>query len=280
MVVQYRSAAELAAEEIRHRIHAGQLEAGAKISINELAADMRLSSTPVREALKALEREGLVAIAPRSGVYVRRISVDEVAEIYAIKESLEPLIARWAMLRGTADQMAAVVGYADELVAYARDGRLDDYVSTVEKRHQALLAAAGSEVLSTIFHGIDGRIRLLRYRNLTQEGQMREFSLRHRAIAQAISDGDVEQAAALTASNVRSAARSLLQLISEDGATSAASASQRQAWSLADELMNPADLDRDVPMASNAGRLEPVTGPLGAGDEPAAAASPIPSAKG
>jgi GntR family transcriptional regulator, rspAB operon transcriptional repressor len=239
MAVEYRSAAELAAEDIRHRIHAGQLRAGTKISITDLAADMRLSTTPVREALKALEREGLVSIAPRSGVYVRQVSLDEVAEVYAIKESLEPLIVRWAILRGTADQLDALVQIAGDLERYAEAGQLEDYVRTVEARHEALLTTAGSEVLATIFHGIDGRVRLLRYRNLVQPGRMRSFAATHQAIARAIADRDLERACALTAENVRSAGRSLLSLITQDGNGAAASATSARPWSLAEELMTP-----------------------------------------
>jgi DNA-binding GntR family transcriptional regulator len=262
MTLDYRSAAELAAEDIRHRIHTGQLVAGAKISITHLAADMGLSSTPVREALKALEREGLVSIAPRSGVYVRRISLDEVAEVYAIKESLEPLIVRWAMLRGTAEQLDALVRIADDLGRYAAAGQLDDYVRTVEARHQALLATAGSDVLATIFHAIDGRVRLLRYRNLTQPGRMRSFAATHQAIARAIADRDLERACALTAENVRSAGRSLLRLIGQDGGGADAPASSGRPWSPAEELMAPPDQDRNAVVADRTGRLGPIAVPL------------------
>jgi DNA-binding GntR family transcriptional regulator len=255
MIVQYRSAAELAAEDIRHRIHAGQLEAGAKISISDLAAEMRLSSTPVREALKALELEGLVSITPRSGVHVRRISRDEVAEVYAIKERLEPLIVRWAILRGTPDQIRSLIGFARTLGTYARRQELEEYVRTVEERHQALLAMADSDVLASIFQGLDGRVRLLRYRNLTQPGKMRSFARKHEQIARAIADQDVDRACALTAENVRSAAQSLLRLLNEDNSGAATSGDRRPAWSIAEELMAPLIRDRDTPPAKEPGQL-------------------------
>jgi DNA-binding GntR family transcriptional regulator len=251
MAVQYRSAAELAAEEIRHRIHSGQLPTRAKISISDLASEMRLSSTPVREALKALEGEGVVTIAPRSGVYVRKISLDEVAEVYAIKEALEPLMVRWAILRGTDDDLATVVGFARDLAAHARRHELDDYVKVVEERRQLLLMMAGSDVLVSIFQAIDGRVRLLRYRNLAQPEHMRRSVREHRAMAQAIADRDVDRACALSSKSVRAAAQSLLLLIGAEGAAGVP-ADRSPAWSLVKEMLNPAEREDGVAPAPRA----------------------------
>jgi DNA-binding GntR family transcriptional regulator len=239
MAVQYRSAAELAAEEIRHRIHSGQLASGAKVSIGDLASDMALSSTPVREALKVLEGEGLVSIAPRSGVYVRKISVEEVAEVYAIKAALEPLMVRWAILRGTDDQLRTVVGFAAQLAAYARSQELDEYVRVVEERRQLLLTMAASDVLVSLFQTIDGRVRLLRYRNLAQPEHMHRSVREHQVMAQAIADRDVDRACALTVESVHAAARSLLRLVGADDEADVLAA-RRPAWSLVEELMKEA----------------------------------------
>jgi len=237
--LQYRSAADLAAEDIRRRIHSGELEPDTKISIDDLAAEMRVSSTPVREALKELQSEGLVRIAPRSGVYVRRISADEVAEVYAVKQSLEPLMVRWAMLRGRPDRLRAVVVSVRDLAVYARDERLGEYVALVEERRSALLEMADSEVLTTIFQTIDGRVRLLRYRNLAQPGRMARSSLEHKEVADAIGAGDVDRACVLQADHVRSATRSLLSLMGED-AEGISAAGRRRTWSLEAEFMTTA----------------------------------------
>lgn len=251
-MVQYRSAADLAAEEIRHRIFSDQLAVGAKISINELANDMELSSTPVREALKALEAEGLVTIAPRSGVYVRRISVDEVAQIYAIKEALEPLMVKWAMLRATEEQLQTMVSYARRIAEHADRDELDDYVRVVEERRQMLLTVAASDVLTGIFQGLDGRMRLLRYRNLAQPGRMRRSSLDHQALAQAMAERDVDRACDLTAASVRSAAQSLLRLIDREEAEEAA-VIRPPAWSLVEELIAQGEPDGEVALAPSDG---------------------------
>ena len=74
----YLSAAAVASENIRERIHSGELQPGTRIRIDELCTDLGLSTTPVRDALKALETEGLVQVVPRAWrVYVRAIPVSE-----------------------------------------------------------------------------------------------------------------------------------------------------------------------------------------------------------
>jgi DNA-binding GntR family transcriptional regulator len=215
---QYRSAVEVAADVLRHRIHSGQLQEGATIRIKDLAADIGLSSTPVREALKLLEREGLVRIAPRSGVYVRSISVDEVLQVYAIKQALEPLLVRWAMLRGTGDELATLVAMPDRLAELAREQKLDEYVALVEERLRFLIKMARSDVLATIYQTIDGRTRFMRYQNLAQTGRIRRSVLEHQQMARAIERRDVDLACELTAQFVHSGTQSLLTLIAKTGA--------------------------------------------------------------
>jgi GntR family transcriptional regulator, rspAB operon transcriptional repressor len=264
MAVQYRSAAELAAEEIRHRIYSGSFAPGVKLSIGDLASEMTLSTTPVREALKALEVEGLVTIAPRSGVYVREISLDEVAEVYAIKAALEPMMMRWAILRGTDEELDKIVRLAAQLAAYARDQRLDDYVRVVEERRQLLLDAARSDALISIFQAIDGRVRLLRYRNLAQQDRMTRSAHEHQALAQAVADRDVDRACALTVESVQGAARSLLHLLDETSEPNVPGSAMNM-WSLVAELMR-AEASGTQPVAA-------VTRP-GRSPEPTVSSSP------
>ncbi len=215
---QYRSAVEVAADVLRHRIHSGQLQEGETIRIKDLADDMALSSTPVREALKVLEREGLVRIAPRSGVYVRSISVDEVLQVYAIKQALEPLLVRWAILRGTDEELAALVAVPDRLAELAREQRFDEYVALIEERLRLLIKTARSDVLATIYQTIDGRTRFMRYQNLGQPGRIRRSVAEHQQMARAIERRDVDLACELTAQFVHSGTQSLLKLIAKSGA--------------------------------------------------------------
>jgi DNA-binding GntR family transcriptional regulator len=241
VAVRYRSAAELAAESIRYRISASQFEAGKRLNIDDLAKEMGLSSTPVREALKMLEVEGLVSIAPRSGVYVRQISVVEVLEVYAIKEALEPLLARWATLRRTPERVKELGDHVRALESHAHAQQLDKYARAIEAYQAALLKMGGSEALTAVFQTIDGRVRLMRYRNLAQPGRMRSSAVEHRNVVAAIAAGDADRASALTAEYVRGATEKLMRLLRGGDPGMLEVRTNRATWAMLEELLRAGD---------------------------------------
>ena len=192
--IRLASARGLSTERIRAMIHSGELPPGTKLSIDDLAQRFGVSRTPVRDALWDLSGEGLVTIMPRIGVMVRRISPREVNEVYAIKGALEPLMARWAAERGTPAQRRHFHESVAELQAAAEAEDVDRYVELVEDRRRQLLDMAGSEALRDTFSVTDGRVRLLRYRNLSQPGRLSESAEQHARIAEAVLRGDGQEA--------------------------------------------------------------------------------------
>ncbi|MBB4699384.1 DNA-binding GntR family transcriptional regulator [Sphaerisporangium siamense] len=188
------SAKDVVIEEIRALIYNGTMASGARISTDELAERFGVSRTPVRDALQQLSVEGLVTITPRVGVFVREISPQEITDVYQIKTALEPMMAAWAAERGTPEQRAAFRGAFDELERLARSDNVQEYVRALEERREALLAMARSDGLRDSFAVLDGRVRLLRFRNLSQPGRLIESAAQHRSIAEAIEAGDPDAA--------------------------------------------------------------------------------------
>lgn len=188
------SAKDWALARIRARIHSGEFRPGVKLSIDNLAADLGVSRTPVRDAFGQLEREGLVTITSRVGVFVRRLSRSEAEDIYRIKEAVEPLMARWAAERPSAAQRAAYRDAVAELQAAAADGDAERYLRHLEQCRRDLLRLAGSSPLRDILDVIDGRVRLLRYRNLRQPGRLQVSAAQHGRIADAVARGDGDAA--------------------------------------------------------------------------------------
>lgn len=192
--IKVASAKKLTVERIRALIHSGELRPGDRISIDDLARGFGLSRTPVRDALWQLSSEGLVEILPRSGVFVRNISSREVIEVYEAKGVLEPLMARWATQRGTQAQRAEFHASIEPLRVAAVDEDVTRYVELVEGRRLALMEMADSPVLESLFSVIDGRVRLLRHRNLSQPGRLMVSMNQHALIAEAVRDGDADGA--------------------------------------------------------------------------------------
>lgn len=192
--LRVQSAKEAVTEAIRDQIHRHALPAGARLQIDKLAAQFGVSRTPVRDSLWQLDAEGLVTVMPRSGVIVREITDEEVLDVYRIKGALEPLMALWAAQRGSEEDRRHFLDSADELGAVAATGDVSRYVELLEGRRAELLAMAGSSPLQATLSVIDGRVRLLRFRNLSQPGRLSRSAIQHQRIAEAIRDGDGEAA--------------------------------------------------------------------------------------
>ncbi|WP_166353268.1 GntR family transcriptional regulator [Phytoactinopolyspora limicola] len=217
--LRIQSAKDAVAEEIRGLIHEGRLGLGERLSIDTLASRFGVSRTPVRDALWQLSTEGLVVITPRVGVFVREISPQEIADVYDIKGALEPLMAAWAAERGSPEARTDFLTSIADLEEVARQGDVSGYVALLEARRDALVAMAGSEGLRDALGVLDGRVRLLRFRNLSQPGRLEESAQGHKTVAEGIAAGDPEAAAAAMHAHMERASARVRQLVEEqDGA--------------------------------------------------------------
>ena len=187
---QLVSARDIALRYLRERIYSGALKPGDRVEVQNLASTLRISRTPVREAAWQLASEGLVDIQARVGFFVRHIAASEVLDIYDIRLMLEPLMAASAALRATEPERDAFYGSLAQLRAAHRRQRVRDYVLIIEQRRQALLEMSRHRALIDTLQGLDGRIRLLRIRNLSQPEALNVSLDQHTAIATAIAESD------------------------------------------------------------------------------------------
>lgn len=213
--IRLTSAKDLTTERIRTLIHSGELVPGEKISIDDLTGRFGVSRTPVRDALWELSGEGLVTILPRVGVMVRRITAREVQEVYTIKGRLEPLLAQWAAEYGEPAKRQRFFDTVQQLVPLAETGNAETYVEALENRRRQLLDMAGSDVIRDALAVIDGRVRLLRYRNLSQPGRLIRSARQHVDVAQAVLDGDGQEAHHLMEYHMLDAEMRVRRLIEE-----------------------------------------------------------------
>jgi GntR family transcriptional regulator, rspAB operon transcriptional repressor len=215
------SAKDWAAARIRAMIYSGEFPPDTKLSIDSLARTLGVSRTPVRDAFGQLEREGLVNISSRVGVFVRRLTRSEAVDIYQIKVAVEPLMARWAAERASSAERAALRDLFTELTEAAETDDTALYVRHLESWRRELLRLAGSSPLHDILEVIDGRVRLLRFRNLSQPGSLRISAQQHAAVSAAVTAGDGDAAFAAMHDHMKDAARRMLRVLDADEAESA-----------------------------------------------------------
>ena len=176
------SASQMAAEELRDLIQAGALQPGQRVNADELAESLSISRTPVRDALQDLRTEGLVEILPRRGIFVRRISRDEVQDVYAIKTAIEPVAAAWAAERADNSERDQLKIHMLAFEEAGRDEDLRRCAEQVDAIHSQLFAMAHSEVLSDVYRVFHTRVRLLRSLNMGQPGRLTASLDQHRRV--------------------------------------------------------------------------------------------------
>jgi DNA-binding GntR family transcriptional regulator len=135
------------AEAIQTRIIAGDIPAGARLRQEQLAAEYRLSRTPIREALRKLQAEGTVELVPNQGAVVRGTTMRDVREGYEVRAELEGMAAALAAAWIT-DEHLTQLRQAEELFRGAiEDSQSGTWARANDQFHEAVQAAAGNERL-------------------------------------------------------------------------------------------------------------------------------------
>lgn len=209
------SAAEFAADAIRDMIYRGTVQPGERLNADELAAELEMSKTPVRDAIQSLKLEGLVEIVPRVGVFVKKMTPQESTDVYRLKKAVEPVAAALAAQRGS----ERARGELRKMLRQLSNATTNENVAKAEKAvndiHQQLFNMSDSEVIREAFRVINGRVRLLRFKNMAQQGRLANSLRQHQAIVEAVAQGDAEAAERLMRDHLDDAAHALQELIAD-----------------------------------------------------------------
>src|ERR1700687_2477575 len=151
-------------EELRQSIIAGRLAPGARLIERELIAMMGVSRTVIREALRQLESEGLIAIIPNKGPVVRELTLDEAKDLYSIRAVLEGLAAR-LFAENAGDEQVKKLEQALNATGKAYERGVPEEILEAKNRfYDVLFEGAGSESLSSMIGAL--HVRIWRWRAL------------------------------------------------------------------------------------------------------------------
>lgn len=161
---QTLSLPEQIAERVGNAIIRGLYEPGTRVQEQEIADQFKVSRGPVREALRILERDGLVQISARRGAQVTRLELDEVNDIFEVRISLLGLAARLAAERQAPELIRFLRRAVDELQVLSKSSDADRYTSTVYRLNMMLAEASGNRFLHNMMFSLAHRV--LRYSRL------------------------------------------------------------------------------------------------------------------
>ncbi|MDR7385004.1 GntR family transcriptional regulator [Promicromonospora iranensis] len=187
------------ARVVREQIVDGTREPGSKLVERDLAAELGVSRIPVRDALRALVGEGLVTPRPRSWAVVREFTDADVAHLQEVREATDPLHFRLAAERRTPEQLAAMTEAWEREAAAATEGDGPRARRAAADFHEAVVSAAGNPVLAELHAVTASRVRWL----LAQHDDLAGIADEHRALLDAVRDGDPQTAARLARAHLR-----------------------------------------------------------------------------
>ncbi|MFF4523919.1 GntR family transcriptional regulator [Streptomyces bluensis] len=192
---------------LRQEIIAGRLRPGDRLVERELADRFGVSRVPVREAIRALVGEGFVHFETPRRTVVRRLTANDVQELFELREALEVYAAGLAAARATPEDLAEVQELLDLAAAATESGDAETITDVNSRLHDRIVAMAGNHLLVASLEPVAGRLRWMTRRN----EEWPQLLVEHRELYEAIASGDPARARAHALAHVRTNYRSTMR---------------------------------------------------------------------
>jgi len=196
MRVIHNSLHDEVAAQLRERIFAGELAPGAFLDEVALAAQMKISRTPLREALKVLTAEGLVRHEPRRGCFVNQVTAKDLDEIFPVIALLEGRCAHEAAQHASDADLERLQALHDKLGRHAKARRINEYYAVNFEIHEAIIALADNRWLAQVIGDLRKIVKLARLQQLHAPGRLDQSCAEHMAVFAALKARDAEGAEA------------------------------------------------------------------------------------
>ena len=179
---------------LREDILSGKYAEHEELKEVAIGEEMGVSRTPVREAFRQLELEGLIQIVPNKGAYVTGITAKDVQDIYRIRSLLEGLCARLATENITREQLEEMEENIYLADFHASKGHLDQMAELDNRFHDILYEACDSKMLEHTLRDYHQYVLRVRQKTLATNTRGRASNEEHRQIMEAIKEKDADRA--------------------------------------------------------------------------------------
>lgn len=204
---------QLAYDFVKARIMNLELKPGQYITDSQVAGDLNISRTPVREALRRLEQENLLINEARHGWKVYALALKDIHEIFDIKETLEGLIIRRAAACQAEGLRRTLKEALERMQRATQDGDPDAWLEADAQLHEIIFTMGGNEHASNIIRGVNDQWYRVRIGLQALEGRMQRSTPEHEHIVEHILAGDGEEAARLNRTHVNSVRDELVRVL-------------------------------------------------------------------
>jgi GntR family transcriptional regulator, rspAB operon transcriptional repressor len=204
---------ELAHEKVRRLILTGELRAGESFSVVQLAAQCGVSRTPLREAVRMLQREGLLIGEPNRRFVVAPFSLEDIEQIYAMRLVLEDAAVRVSVPRMSPEDIAELQGHVARMEFFAGQDDYDRWEVPHQAFHTGLIAHAGERFRTTLSVLLDHGERYRRYYMVNQPVLGARAAQEHKAIFGAVEACDAEASARNLAVHLSGTAYGVMDMV-------------------------------------------------------------------
>lgn len=195
---------------IREDILKGKYKQNEALIEKKISEELGVSRTPVREALRQLELEGLVISIPNKGVIVSGISSKDIEDIYIIRSLIEGLSAKWAAQNITPEQITELeeIVYLSEF--HLSKGHLDQLYELDNRYHEKLYESSNSRILRHVLSDFHHYVQRVRKASLSSAERAKKSIAEHKAIVEAIKQGDYQKVETLTNEHIINTTRNVI----------------------------------------------------------------------
>lgn len=200
---------------LREAILKGELKPGERLMELQLAAKLGVSRTPIREAIRMLEQEGLAVTIPRKGAEVAKMTEKDMEDVLEIREALDELAAKIACTKMTEEQLAALEGIRDEFVESTRSCDVKRIAEADVSFHDVIYEATGNPKLVNMLNNLREQIYRYRVEYLKEEKNYPVLIAEHERIVEALHAHNQDEVVSAMHAHIENQAAAVKEIIRE-----------------------------------------------------------------
>lgn len=216
-IENYKPLREIVFLHLREAILEGKLEPGRRLMEIQLAEELGVSRTPVREAIRKLELEGLVVMVPRKGAYVADVSVKDMLEVLEIRGALEGLAASLAAERMTKEDTEILKKVASEFKQYHLEKNIEGMIVKDIEFHDKIFASACNEKLYQMYQSLREQVYRFRVRYISEYNKSKELVEEHERIVKMIEERNPQRAYVHGMEHIQNLSKHMIQQVAPNG---------------------------------------------------------------
>lgn len=212
----YKPLREVIFNTLREAIIVGELKPGERLMEVQLADKMGVSRTPVREAIRKLELEGLVEMLPRKGAHVADLSVKDIMDVLEVRATLDGLASSLSASRITDDEIKELRHHLSQFINYVEKDNLQGSIKKDVEFHDIIYCSSRNDKLIQISNNLREQIQRFRVIYIKDHGSSRELIKEHTEICDAISRRDPVAAMELAQKHIKNQEETIISSIKKN----------------------------------------------------------------